>query len=660
MISMFKNMDERDLQSIQDVDSQYPPGLDFTPGTELHDTIVQMVNNCAERGKSVTDGNVKQYEGIDNGLDCFMRPDEMDRRRKGKDDRKPVNIVIPTQFANLDIFRTAMHKAFFSDRYIHRYRGIGTPESAANAAIANQVVDRIGGWFGHRRSLDILWSDCFAYGRGWMWGKWSKKKAPRFDQIEIDELSATIIEQMGGSAKPGDVIRTLSEDMVVTKEGTEWINLDPYQVFTDPSVTPDRFQDSEFFGWAARTDALILMDLEEDPEEQLFNTKALPLLTRQQSTSRYYREEDPPQNVLTSNTDEWRGDTSCSTIDVVYMMCRIIPANFNLGDSKKPSIWMFAVAGDCMLIKAHQLKTKHGGYPVVCGAPNARGHHVAPVSHLMITQGIASSIDYHVKRRHDFIDTAYNGKYVIDPSKLEYKDFRDADGPTIIRMKKSAFGAGKISDWFHELPVNDVTANTWGDVSSLLAMSKEGSGIQDLMLGSGGNLPERPTATGIEALQGGAISRLTRAAIILDEQVHRPKGEQDICNAAQWLAMDMVIDIIGKDEEVIRDWYNLPEGATGLTVNGWDIDPELDVVAMSSVSQGAKSYAALAELGKSIMPAFMAQPGATQAMIPFVSQLMKESGIDDWDYVTATVMPDQQVAAMQQSGELQPMRTAAV
>jgi hypothetical protein len=113
MISMFKNMDERDLQSIQDVDSQYPPGLDFTPGTELHDTIVQMVNNCAERGKSVTDGNVKQYEGIDNGLDCFMRPDEMDRRRKGKDDRKPVNIVIPTQFANLDIFRTAMHKAFF-------------------------------------------------------------------------------------------------------------------------------------------------------------------------------------------------------------------------------------------------------------------------------------------------------------------------------------------------------------------------------------------------------------------------------------------------------------------------------------------------------------------------------------------------------------------
>lgn len=646
------------MRSLRDIDSEYPDGLDFKPGSELHDSIVQLVNDYAERGKSVTDANVKQYEKIDNELDCFMRPDELDRRRKGKDDRKPINVIIPTQFANLDIFRTAMHKAFLSDKYIHRYRGLGSPERAAKAAIANQVVDRIAGWFNHRRSLDILWSDCYAYGRGWMWGKWSKKRAPAFDEFEVDSITEMVAQNMGADMKMGDMFRVLTEEMKTVKEGTDWHNLNPYQVFTDPSVTPDRFQDSDFFGWVARTDALIMIGMEEDPEEQLFNTRGLPLVAEMSNESRFYREEGPPEEVMESPRYDNEGRAKTTSIDVVYMMCRIIPRDYNLGESNNPELWFFAVANDTLLIKAHRLRTKHGGYPVVCGAPNTRGHAVAPVSHLMITQGISSTINYHVKRRNDFLDTVLNGKYIVDPTKIEYKDFRDSDGPTIVRMKKSAFGTGNIRDWFHEIVPSDVTTNTWGDVSSLLSLSKESSGIQDIMLGSGGNLPERPTAAGIEALQGGAVSRLTRAAIILDDQVHRPKGEQDLCNAAQWLEMDMVIEILGRDEEVIRDWYNLPEGATGISVNGWDIDPEMDVVAASSMSQGSRNFAALAELGKTVLPAFLQQPGAVEAMKPFISQLMKESGIDDFDYVTATIMPNEQVAQMAQQGNLQPMRSA--
>lgn len=653
--SLWKDMPDEHLRALEDIDSEYPDGLDFTPGSELHDTIVtKLVMECALRGKESNDEPVRQYQKIDDQLDCYMSPDELDRRRQGKDSRKPVNVVIPQQFANLDIFKTGMHKAFFSGRYIHRYAGKGSPQRAAKAVIANELILRIGQWFRHRRSLDIAYNDCFSYGRAWMWGKWSKEYAPKYEITQIDNTMSMILGDMGVDYSPGDVVRTMSDEVEITKEGTKWVNLSPYQVFTDPNTTPDNFQDSEFFGWATRTDALLMVGYENDPEEQMFNCKGLPIIAETSPRSACYREDEPEEKRLDVTRDRSHTQRS-STVDIVYLMCRIIPRDWNLGDGKTPQLWFFAVAGDKLLIKAHQIRSRHGQYPVVCAAPNARGHQIAPVSHLMVTQGISGAIDYLVKRRMDFLDTAHNGKFVIDTTKLEYKDFKDSDGgPTVIRMKKSAFGSGRISDWFEQLPVNDVTSGTWADVASLMQMSKDGSGIQEILLGGGSALPERPTATGIDALQGAALSRLARSAIVIDEQMHAPKGYQDLCNASQYMDSEVIIDIEGKDEEIVREWYALPEGASGLSVSRWDIDPEMDVVPMSNVSQGAKSFSAMTEVVKSIMPAYLAQPGAVQALQPMISQYMREMGIDDYDYINMSFAPMEQIQQQAMAGNLQP------
>jgi len=643
-------------QSLQDIDSKYPNGLNFKPGTELHDKLVIMLRECADRGYAANSNCIPEYVKTDKALDCYMTPDDLDRRRQGKDSRKPINIVIPQQFANLDIFRTGMHKAFFSGKYMHRYAGEGSPERAAKAAIANTVVAKICDWFGHRRALDIHWGDCFTYGRGWMWGKWSKRLAPSYKVEQVDELLSEVLGGMGEKYEPGDIVRYMGDDMEVTKEGTEWIPIDPYQILMDPTVTPDRFQDSEFFGWCSRADAMLLMQKEDDPEENLFNCKGLLQIARFMSRSRFWRDQDERNSRLNDESGEWKGTVHSSNVDIVYMMCRVIPSQWGLGDGKVPQLWFFAMAGDRLLIKAHQIRDRHGMYPIVCSAPNARGHQVAPVSHLMMTSGIAAATDYLVKRRLDFLDTAHNGKFVIDPTKLEYKDFKESDGgPTIIRMKKTAFGTGKISDWYEQLRTDDVTASTWADVSSLIQMARDGSGIQDVLLGSGAGMPERPTATGIDALQGGAISRLTRAAIILDEQCMRPKGYMDLCNVSQYMGMDMLVALDGDTDEVVRGWYHLPEGATGMTVSKWDIDPELDVCPTTNVSRGAKSFAAMTEFAKTLMPNLVMQPGALQTFMPFISQYFREMGIDDFDYVNVTVMPDQMLAQQAQAGAVQPM-----
>jgi len=642
------------LQAMQDVDSEYPPGTNFKPGTEVHDRIVEMVNRCAQIGYDATEGLIAEYEKIDKSLDLYMDPSQLDRRRLGRDSRKPVNVVMSQQYANYCMFNTAMHRQFFAGPYLHRFKGSGSPERSAKALIATKCVEYVANQFRHRRALDIHWGDAFNYGRGWMWGKWSKVTAPSFEVTQADELMAMVLQGMGGKYQKGDVIRHLSDETEVTKEGTDWINIDPFQVLGDPTVTPDRFQESEFFGWASRGDALMFIGMEDDPEENLFNCRALIPLSQVNPRSRYYRDTQADRNPrMQSGEDQLKGMENSTNIDLVYMMCRIIPSQWGLGDSKKPQLWMFCVAGDKLLIKAHQIRARHGQYPIVCSAPNARGHQIAPVSHLMTTLGAASATDYIIKRRLDFLDVAHNGKYAMDPTKMEYKDVRDADGPMIVRIKKSAFGTGKIADWFQQLDTQDVTASTWNDVSAITSLQRNLSGIEEVL--SGGGLPSDPTATGVDAIQGGALSRLMRVAIILDEQCHRPKAYQDICNISQYLSGEIIIDLMGRDEEVIRNWYHLPEGAEGLAVDKWDIDPEMDIMAMSNVSQGHKSFAAMTEFAKAIMPGFIQQPGAVQAMMPFLSQYMRELGVDDFDWINVTVAPEQMIQEQAQAGNVAPM-----
>lgn len=641
------------LTELKDVKGNYPPGTDFSYGSELHDRILLMVNNCAQAGMSATDSNITEYDKIDKSLDLYMEPSEIDRRRSGRDARKPVNVVMSQQMANSDLFKTAMARTFFSGPYVHRFKGQGSPERSAKGLVSTKVVQWVVDQFRHRRSLDILFGDSFNYGRGWAWGKWSKETAPAYEITQVDELMSSVLKGMGGDYKAGEMVRHLSDEVEVTKEGTKWVNIDPRQILADPTVTPDDFQDSEFFGWATRTDALKLVGMEDDPEEAMFNCRGLETLCRIQPRSRFYRDTNNLSPRLQSGEEQWKGRDESSSIDLVYMMCRIIPSDWGLGDGKKPQLWFFCVAGDMLVIKAHQIRARHGQYPVICAAPNARGHQIAPVSHLMATLGAAHAVDFHIKRRHDFLDTAHNGKYALDPTKVEYTDVRDADGPMVVRLKKSAFGTGRIEDWFKQLDTQDVTAGTWNDVAAITQMDRNLSGLQEVL--TGGGLPSDPTATGVDAMQGGALSRLVRTSMVLDEQVMRPKAYQDICNVSQYMGGEIIIGIEGREEEVIRSWYALPEGATGLSVDRFDIDPELDVIPMSNASQGTKSFAAMTEFAKALIGPMLAQPGVAQSMMPFVSQYMREIGVDDYDWINVQVLPDAAMMQQAQAGNLAPM-----
>jgi len=655
-MSLLDQLDYDIGREIKDQDYDYGDLGDMRPGNEKHDKLVRMVLDYAERGKQANDDYIPDYEKVDEILDGFMPPDDVDRVRKGDDPRKPVNTVMPMLVSHRAQLNTAMHRGFFSKDLFHRFGGAGSAERAAKAALAQKLLGRLTGWFRERLASDIHWGDGFAYGRAYMWGKWSKKTAPSLvDELVDDDLS-NILTGMGQPHSPGDLIRYIDEENETRKEGTKWIPLDPYQVLPDGSTTPENFQDSAFFGWVTETDALLLLGMEDDPEEELFNCRALEVLARKgRGTSNIWREHRGRSRRVENRPDlqHSKQDTRCH---VVYMFCRLIPRAHGLGDSDKPQIWFFAVGADRILIKAKQLRTIHGGLPVICVAPNSRGHQIAPVSNLMLSLGQQIAVDFLVKQRLDFQDLVKNGKFIFDPNMLDWERFGQGGGPMAIPLKKRAMGKN-ISEFYHQVQVQDITQSNWIDVGNMMKMHKEGHGLTE----SAGELPDRPTATGINAIEGRSVTQMIRIALIIDEQSRQEQAYQSLCNVAQWMSTEVILDITGRDDEIIRRAYNLPPGSTGLMVSSWDIDPTLDVIALAQMSLGPKNVSAMSELAKSLMGV----PGVLESVLQnlnfeeFFISTFREMGMEDIDFYryNVTPAPDEYVRQQVQAGNLVPMGT---
>jgi hypothetical protein len=639
-------------------EEQYPDGLDLRPGKPLHDRIVEMVLEYAQSGYDTTTDYVPEYQRVENVLDGYMPASEVDRMRLTQDPKTPVNVVVPMLYAHQQLFLAAMHRAFFSHEAFHRYAGHGSPERAAKALMGEKVQARITQWFHERRAADIHWGDSFAYGRAFAWGKWSKRTAPTFVDEDVDEMLSMVLQEMGADILPGERVRYLDEERLQRREGTDWRPLDPYQVLTDPDTTPDRFQESAFFGWTARTDALLIQQYEGDPEEGVFNCKALRAWAESgNGTSKFFRESVMRNKRVNNPGDPPRRDreTRC---DVLYMFARLIPSQCGLGDSDRPELWFFKVGGDRILIGADRVKTRHGGMPIICAAPNARGHEISPVSNLMITLGQQMSVDFLVKRRMDFLDTVLNGKFVIDSQFLEWRDFKRGGGPMVIRTKKRAMGRS-IKELYEQMQTEDVTGATWADVAHQIELAKEGNGITE----QASAMPERPTARGIDAIEGRSVGRMARIALIIDEQSRQPMAYQNLCNTAQWMSTEVLLDITGREDELIRQSYGLPPGATGLLASAWDIDPDLDVVPLSAMSSGTQNIPAMTEFAKTLLGA----PGALELFVQqfrleeFLVRYFKEMGLTDIDWyrhqpggMNITPMPNEAIQQQVQAGNLVP------
>lgn len=636
----------------------YPKGVDLRVGSKVHDNLLRMLERCAERGYAANEEIIPEISQVDRQIDGYMETDWFDKQMLAADPRRPMTVIFPMAAAGNNRFLTAMHRTFNKQGVLHRYEGPGGRRRAAAAEVAAKVIALQSKQFRERRANDIHWGQAHDHGRAYMWGKWSKKTAPSYTITQVDDIMALVFEQYGmDKYKSGDLIRHLSDETEVICEGTEWRPLDNRQVLIDSSRAPDDFHQSGFFGFVTTTDSQILLNDERDPEENLFNCEALHAYVKENGgRSRFWRNQAEREERMGVDPDAAMNHQGESTeVHVTYMIVRLIPRDFNLSDGTRSQLWMFAVAADEIIIMAHQLRHRHGEFPVVCTAPNARGHQTAPVSHASRLLGPHQTVNYIIKSRMQHLWTEKNGKSLIDPDIVDIRRFKEMTaqgGPFIIPLNKDRPLERGIKDAYMPIPTPDSNANVWNDVAQMLALTRENDGVQDPQ-----SLPERVTATGIQALQETPIGLLALTAMRIDEQSFRRQGAHMLSNTAQFMEGQVLIDILGEQEAIIREQFGLLPHEESLNVTSWDIDPNLDVQTVMAGDDGGINMQALVEFSKTIM----AQEGVMPAFLSrydlngVLGKLWRELGLGMLDDYRIRFVDDAQLAGMVQSGQVTPI-----
>jgi len=192
-------------------------------------------------------------------------------------------------------------------------------------------------------------------------------------------------------------------------------------------------------------------------------------------------------------------------------------------------------------------------------------------------------------------------------------------------------------------------------------------GTHAITQGDMSGMPERPTQWGLQAAQQAALSRLAKDCQVITEQSYYTLIRQMCHNNVQFLDNDMIVQILGsRYENQLREEMGLPPGVDDMVVSPWDLDmssfeieplnrmqKETDMQAMSQMVDRMLSIPEVAmdafgnmDVGRMFL-SIIRKMGFEN-----VHEFRKEGG--QMPGMEAQILPDEQVMAMQQAGDIIP------
>ncbi len=526
----------RDVKRLneKDIEYNYPKDLNFKPGSELHNNILNLVLEYATNSSQHMNSRFSSWQESDKTLTAYKRVDNEEKNVLYNDDRKPVSIVYPHSYAILETLLSYMMSAFFQDP-IFQYSGFG-PRDVIGAILLEKVVSLHSNKFKHILNLHTMFRDAFVYGAGYVVPIW--KKTPTF-------------------------------------EGNAILNLDPYRILPDPHVSADKLQDGEFFGWVSDHNYVSLLEEELNDPKHLFNARYLEGLD-QTGTSIYQIDNSGRYFKSGSSKYNYVGRTPYTIIEKYI---KLIPSDYNLSDSDKPEIWYFKIASDAVVLAARKANFDHKLIPVSNIVPDYDGYSNSPVSKIEMLSGMQGLLDWLLNSHVANVRKAINDTLIYDPSLISSKDLRNPKPGKLVRMRRSAYGRGKIGDAIQQLKVTDITRGNVADSSWLLSGMQMLSGTDDSSMGmqrQGG--PERVTKAEFQGTAAGKISRLERNARIIGVQGIQDIGEFFAYHTKQVMTKEQYINVAGDWQDVLLQEYGQSIDRGRMAVSPKDIDINHDVI----------------------------------------------------------------------------------
>ncbi len=602
---------------------EYPEGLDLKPGSDLHQKLVVMILEKAQESADVMQGRFESWNEQDKFLTAYKYTDDEEADIKVNDPRKPVSIVFPYSYAILETLLSYMMNAFFRDP-LFRYEGY-SPEDVMGSILMEQVINLHCNKFKVMLNLHTMFRDAFAYGIGVVAPIWKTSSNGLF-------------------------------------EGNALINIDPYRYLPDPNVSVDNIQNGEFIGWVSDTNYLDLLSEEyEDTEKNLFNVKYLDSM-QNRSTSIYTN--DNSARMMRTNVSKPENGTT-NQVTEISMYIKVIPSDWGLGDSDIPEKWLFRLAGDSVILTARPADFDHDKFPISVISPDFDGYSASPLGRLEILSGLQGVLDWLFNSHIANVRKAINDTIIYDPYLINSKDLRDPKPGGMVRMRRPAWGQGKITDAVKQLQINDITQGHVTDSAAIVQAMQKIGGTDDAAMGnlrSGG--PDRLTAKEFEGTASGAVSRLERIAKVIGLQGMQDIGEFFAEHTQQMMSEDMYIKVAGSWTDVMLAEYAESIQRGRMKISPDDLDISYDVLIRDGSVPGGNYSAVWLKMFEMLQT----QPELMQTfdIVKIFKHIARNAGAKNVNEfirrggnVDANIMPNENVEKNVETGNIAPIKEVA-
>jgi len=598
---------------------EYPDELKLKPGTELHSKLVNLILDKSAASAGIMSSRHSGWNEMDKSLTAYKRVDDDESEVLEGDDRKPVSIVFPYSYAILETLLSYMMAAFFRNP-IFKYEGSG-PEDVMGSILLEKVIAT----HCHKNkvmlNLHTMFRDAFAYGVGsvapiWKYGK--------------------------------------------RNEGNALLNLDPYRILPDTNVAADKIQDGEFYGWTADTNYMSLLQ-EEYEDDSMFNVKYLGDL-QYRGTSIY--DVDKSGRYIRTGMPKNYSDM-VSPITEIIQYIKLIPKDYNLSDYDRPETWFFRLAADSVIISARPANFNHNKYPVSCAVPDFDGYSASPIGRLEILSGMQGVLDWLFNSHIANVRKAINDTLIYDPSLINSNDLRDPKPGGLIRMRRQAWGQGRIADAVHQLKVSDITRGNVADSGWIIQSMQTLMGTDDAAMGSlrqGG--PERLTKAEFQGTSSGAVSRLERIARVTGLQAMQDIGEFFAEHTQQIMDKDTYIKVVGGWQEVLMQEYKDSIDRGRMAVTPDDLNINYDVLVRDGSIPGGN----YSEVWTRMFETLATQPELAQKfdIVKIFKHIARNAGAKNVNEfirrggdIASETMPNEDVSKEVDKGNLIPINQGA-
>jgi hypothetical protein len=440
-------------------------------------------------------------------------------------------------------------------------------------------------------------------------------------------------------------------------EGNALENIDPYMLLPDPSVSSVDHQKGEFIGWVQRTNYSRLVELESQPDKELFNVKYLSL--NKEKRSILALDQSSREDRYGGSSDIHKAANNIyHPVDVIHMYVNLIPREWKLSDKTFPEKWYFQLAQDDIIIHASPADHAHGQYSLAMCSPEFDGYETTPIGRLEVLHGLQHVLNFLFNSHISNVKKAINDMIVVDPYLININDLKDPGPGKLIRLRRPAWGKG-VKDAVQQLQITDITRLNISDAAFITQWMDRISGSDQSLSGTqrqGG--PERLTSTEFDSTHSSAISRLQHLAQVIGFQAMQDIGTQFAYNTQEYMSQETYIKIIGRYAEELKAQF--PSAQRSLKVSPYDIAVETDLIVRDGSVPGGAFIGEWIDLFKTIAPdQELRQQFDIVKMFMFIAHQSGAKNIEDFRRVASNVqvqqMSDQKVQDQVDAGNLIPV-----